>query len=81
MILDSPSEQDPYVSVAQRHCGQVTSSLVGSDLLVHAQRHSVRWRAQVQAHDVTHLLYEVRIGGELETLAAVRLQAKEVEIA
>lgn len=42
-------------------------------LLIHAQHHRVLRRTHVQAHDVTHLLNEVRITRELERLGPVRL--------
>ena len=49
-------------------------------LLIHTQHDCVRWWPQIQAHNVTHLLHEVWVGGELEALAAVWLQSKEVEV-
>jgi hypothetical protein len=45
-------------------------------LLVHTQHHGMGGRRQVQAHDVAHLVDEQRIGGQLEGLGAMRLQAK-----
>jgi hypothetical protein len=49
--------------------------------LVHAQHQRVVWRAQVQPHHVAQLLHEERIRGQLEALAAVGLQAKELQVA
>ncbi len=45
-------------------------------LLVHAQHHGHVRRVHVQAHDVTHLVHEQRVGGELEGLLPVGLQPK-----
>ena len=50
-------------------------------LLVHADDQSVIGRAQVQPHHIAQLLDEERVGGQFEALAAVRLQAKELEVA
>ena len=50
-------------------------------LLVHAQHDCVLGRTQIQPHDIAQLLDEERIGGELEVLGAVRLQAQELEVA
>ena len=45
-------------------------------LLIHAKNDGVlRWR-DIKADDVTHLGHEVRVGRELESLHAVRLQPK-----
>ncbi len=44
-------------------------------LLVDAQHDCVFWRVQVQAHDVADFRAELRVGGELEALGPVRLQA------
>ena len=45
-------------------------------LLIHADNDRVlRW-CQVEAHDVADLGFELRIGGELEPLGAVRLQTE-----
>ena len=45
-------------------------------LLVHAQNHSLRRWVQVQPDDVAHLLDKQRVGGQLEGLLAMRLQAE-----
>ena len=45
-------------------------------LLVHAQHHRHQRRSHVKPHDVAHLVHEHRVGGQLEGLLAVRLQAK-----
>jgi len=50
-------------------------------LLVHADHHGVVRRAQVQADDIAQFFDEERVIGELEAFGAVRLQAKELEIA
>jgi len=38
-------------------------------------------KARTQPHDIAQLLNEERVGGELEALAAVRLDAKELQVA
>jgi hypothetical protein len=45
-------------------------------LLIDAQHHRSIRRVQIQAHDVAHLLDELRIGRQLERLGLVRFQAK-----
>lgn len=50
-------------------------------LLIHAQHQCVLGRAQIQAHHVAQLLHEERVVGQLEALGAMRLQAKELEVA
>ena len=50
-------------------------------LLVHADHQRVVRRAQVQADHVAQLLDEERIGGQLEALGAMRLQAEQLEVA
>ena len=45
-------------------------------LLVHAQHYGVLGRVQIQTHNIAHLLYEERIGRELEILCAVGLQTE-----
>ena len=45
-------------------------------LFIHADHHGVLGRVQVQAHDVADLGVQLRVGGELEPLSAVRLQAE-----
>jgi hypothetical protein len=37
-------------------------------------------RVKVQTHEVAHLLHKKRVGRELKTLAAVRLQSEQCEI-
>lgn len=49
-------------------------------LLVNADHQRVVGRAQVQAHDITQLLDEGRVVGQLEAFAAMRLQAEELEV-
>jgi hypothetical protein len=43
---------------------------IGGTLLVHAQHQSPLGRVEVQADDVTDLVHEQWIGGELERLRA-----------
>ena len=50
-------------------------------LLVDTQDKRILGRAQIQAHDIAQLLDEERTGGQLEVLAAMRLQAKQLEVA
>ncbi len=50
-------------------------------LLVHTQHQRMIRRIQIQADDVAHLLDEERIGGELEALGAMRLQAEQRHVA
>ncbi|MCY1552288.1 hypothetical protein D9M68_886760 [compost metagenome] len=50
-------------------------------LLVDTDDQRVVRRAQVRADDVAQLLDKERVVGELEALGAVRLQAKELEVA
>ena len=50
-------------------------------LLVDAQHENVLGRAHVQPDDIAQLLDEERVGRELEVLAPVRLQAKQLEVA
>src|SRR5579864_1805770 len=45
-------------------------------LLIHAQHQRTVWRIQVKAYDVAHLLDELRIGGQLESLTAMGLQTE-----
>ena len=47
-------------------------------LLIHAQDDRALGRVQVQAADVIDLLDELRVGGELELLLAVRLQPERL---
>ena len=47
-------------------------------LFVHTQHQRPLGRIQVQAHDVPHLLHELRVGGQLESLAAMRLQPESL---
>ena len=44
--------------------------------LVYTQDDSPVWRGHVQPDDILHLVYKQRIGGQLERLAPVRLQAE-----
>src|SRR6202030_4218288 len=46
-------------------------------LLIHTQHQRLVGRIKVQPHDVAHLLHEERVGGELEALAAMRLQTED----
>ncbi len=46
--------------------------------LVHTQHQGAIRRIEVQPHHIAHLLNEQRVGGELEGLGAVRLQAQGV---
>ena len=48
----------------------------GSGLLVHTDHDRVLGWFQVQAHDVADFRVQLRVGGELEALGAVRLQAE-----
>src|SRR5215472_4983199 len=50
-------------------------------LLVDAQHQRLVRRIEIQTHDVAHLLYEERVGRELEALSAMRLQTEQREIA
>ena len=43
--------------------------------LIHADHHRVLRRRQVQPHEITDLRLQLRVGGELERLQAVRLDA------
>jgi len=49
--------------------------------LVHAQDQRLVGRIQLQTHDVADLLYGEPVGGELEALGAMRLQAEQREVA
>ena len=48
-------------------------------LLIDRQHNRVVGRVQVEADHIAHLFDEEGVGGELETLAAVRLQRKELK--
>src|SRR5215469_9157343 len=64
------------LDVAQPHGQHGLGAVQGLNLalFIDAEHQSViRW-VQVEADDVTHLLDKERIGGELETPAAMRLQ-------
>lgn len=50
-------------------------------ILVHAQYQSVLGRAQVEPHDIAQLLDRERVGRELEVLAPVWPQTKQLEVA
>jgi hypothetical protein len=50
-------------------------------LLIHTQHQRVIRRTQIQADDIAHFLDEKRTGRELEATAAMRLQAKERQVA
>ena len=69
--------------VAQPHRQHRLGALQRLDLalLVDTQHQRLVRRIEVQSHDVAHLLDEERVGGELETLGAMRLQAEQGEIA
>src|ERR1700682_2988341 len=45
-------------------------------LFVHTQHQGLVRRIEIEPGDVAHFLHEERVGGELETFAAVRLQAE-----
>ena len=49
-------------------------------LFVYTQHQRLVRRIKVQTHDVAHLLHEERVSGELEALAAMRLQTEQREI-
>ena len=67
--------------VAQSHGQHRLCPVEGLDLafLIHAQHHGVVGRIQVQADDVTHLLDEEGVVGELETSASMRLYAEQLK--
>ena len=46
-------------------------------LLVYAQHQRIVRRIELQAHDVAHFLHKERIGGKLEALGAMRLNAEQ----
>lgn len=67
--------------IAKSHGQQRLGPIQGLHLalFVHAQHESLVGWTQIQTHHVTHFLNEERIGGELETLLAVGLQAEQLE--
>jgi hypothetical protein len=68
----------PSLDLAGPHRQERLSSIEGLDLrlLVDAQDHGPFRRRQVEADDVPDLLHELWVGGELEGLAAVRLETE-----
>lgn len=54
---------------------------LGLALLIDTQHQGVLGRVQVKAHDITQLLDEERVGGKLEALGAMGLEAKQLQVA
>src|SRR6202789_366451 len=48
-------------------------------LLVDREHNGVVWRVEVETNHIAHLFHEEWVGGELETLAAMRLQGEELK--
>jgi len=68
---------DP-LHIAQAHGQQRLGAIQGLDLAlsVHAEHHRFVGRIQVQAHDISDLLPEEGVGGELEVALAMGLKTK-----
>lgn len=69
------------VAEAHRQHGLRALERLALALLVHVQHQGVLRRAQVQADHVAQFLDDERVGRELESFAAMRLQAQQLEIA
>ena len=65
-----------YLARLQRQEGSSTIEGLNLGLHINAIDHGVRGRLQVQPHDIAHFVDQQRIGRQLESLCAMRLEAE-----